>query len=151
MTTVFLVRHGETDFNKDRRIQGGDSDTPLNDHGEQQAQALAARLSKETLKAIYCSPVQGAVNTARAIGAGHHLEVNIEPCFKELNVGALEGVAVSDITEQVNKLMANNPTRSSEPDATAVPEYSAANERLTRSAPRNHPNAAVRGVTCVRH
>lgn len=109
MTTVFLVRHGETDYNKDRRIQGSKSDIPLNAHGEQQAAAIATRLSKEKLQAIYCSPAQRAVNTARAIAAGHRLEVRPDASFQELNVGQLEGVAVSEIMERVNKLIAGNP------------------------------------------
>ena len=91
MVRVILVRHGETEWNKIRRIQGGDSDTPLNENGKRQAIALADRLKGEKITAIFSSPLQRALNTAQAIAGYHHLEVTTLPSLKEIKVGELEG------------------------------------------------------------
>ncbi|HEU0163727.1 MAG TPA: histidine phosphatase family protein, partial [Thermomicrobiales bacterium] len=70
-TTVYLVRHGETDWNRIRRYQGT-TDIPLNATGEQQAAQLAAYLGTHELApegdAIVSSPLMRAFVTARAIG-----------------------------------------------------------------------------------
>ena len=92
MVQVILVRHGETDWNKSLRIQGGNSDTELNEKGQQQAEWLGLRLKQERIQAVYSSPLKRALDTAQAIAHHHQLEVQIEPALKELNVGELEGV-----------------------------------------------------------
>jgi len=53
MARIILVRHGKTDWNRELRIQGGSSDTPLNEDGRQQAEKLASRLSQRSIQAIY--------------------------------------------------------------------------------------------------
>jgi broad specificity phosphatase PhoE len=88
---IILVRHGETEWNRVHRLQGGDSDTPLNEVGRQQAENLALRLKDEKLEAIYSSPLKRALDTAREIAQYHHLEVSIAPDLKEIRVGELEG------------------------------------------------------------
>ena len=87
MVKVILVRHGETDWNRARRIQGGNSDTQLNQNGRQGAESLALRLKPEKIQAIYTSPLQRARETAQAIAQYHQLEVKIEPTLKEIEVG----------------------------------------------------------------
>ncbi len=91
MVKILLVRHGETDWNKIHRLQGGGSDTPLNELGYQQAESVALRLKKEKLEAIFSSPLQRAMHTARAISRYHQLEVISLPELKEIGVGKLEG------------------------------------------------------------
>ena len=59
MTTILLARHGETDWNLERRVQGH-SDRPLNESGRAQALALADRLSTESLDAVYSSDLARA-------------------------------------------------------------------------------------------
>ncbi len=105
MVKVILVRHGETDWNAVRRIQGGSSDTPLNETGKKQAASLALRLRSEKLRAIYSSPLQRARNTAQAIARYHQLEVKIEPSLKEIEVGELEGVTVTEIGKRLDQLL----------------------------------------------
>jgi broad specificity phosphatase PhoE len=91
MLKIMLVRHGETEWNKVHRLQGGDSDTPLNELGKKQAECIAIRLKDETLTAIYSSPLQRALNTAFMIAGYHNLDVNTLPDLKEIRVGKLEG------------------------------------------------------------
>jgi len=99
------VRHGETDWNKSRRIQGGNSDIPLNERGREQAKALALRLKQEEIGAIYSSPLQRALHTAQAIAYHHQLEVQIEPSLREINVGKLEGVEINSLGKRLDELL----------------------------------------------
>jgi broad specificity phosphatase PhoE len=91
LAKIILVRHGETDWNKIHRLQGGGSDTPLNELGIQQAENVALRLKNEKLEAIFSSPLQRAVNTARAIASYHQMGIQALSALKEINVGKLEG------------------------------------------------------------
>src|SRR5207244_1461401 len=63
---LYLVRHGETDWNRERRFQGT-SDIPLNELGRAQSRALAQRLTDARLDAVYTSPLSRAVETARIV------------------------------------------------------------------------------------
>jgi broad specificity phosphatase PhoE len=105
MAKIFLVRHGETEWNKVRRIQGGESDTPLNDTGKLQANALAGRLKNEKITAVFSSPLQRALQTAQAIAAYHSLEVTALPSLKEIKVGELEGRLASDLLMRFDEFL----------------------------------------------
>ncbi len=108
MVKIILVRHAETDWNQSMRIQGGSSNTPLNERGGKQAEGLALRLKPERLKAIYSSPLQRALDTARVISGYHQLEVEIEPSLKEIEVGELEGVSVAEMGKRLSQLLTAN-------------------------------------------
>jgi broad specificity phosphatase PhoE len=88
---IILVRHGETEWNRIHRLQGGASDTPLNETGLQQAESVALRLKGEKLVAVYSSPLQRARFTAEAIARYHQRAVITVPALKEIEVGTLEG------------------------------------------------------------
>ena len=105
LVRVILARHGETEWNKMRWVQGGNSDTQLSQRGIEQAESLALRLKQERLQAIYSSPLQRALDTAQAIARHHQLEVQIEPALKEMNVGGLEGAPVTMIGKRLDQLL----------------------------------------------
>ena len=105
MVRVILVRHGETEWNRLRRIQGGNSNIPLNKTGEQQAESLALRLKSEAIQAIYSSPLRRSLDTAQAIARHHQAKVDLEPDLKELNLGELEGVPIDDIGKSFDHLL----------------------------------------------
>ena len=67
MTTLLLVRHGETDWNAEGRLQGH-TDTPLNDYGRRQARALADALAGDDFEALYASDLARARETAEILG-----------------------------------------------------------------------------------
>jgi len=102
---IILVRHGETDWNKSHRIQGGSSDTILNENGRQQAEKAAIRLKSENIQAIYSSPLQRALDTARAIARYHRLNIETEASLREIEVGKLEGVLVSEVGKHLDEIM----------------------------------------------
>ena len=105
MIKVILVRHGETDWNRLRRIQGGGSNTLLNERGRKQVEYLAQRLREEELQAVYSSPLERALVTARAIAAHHQLEVSIEPSLREIDAGELEGVPVTRMGKHLSQIL----------------------------------------------
>ncbi len=105
MTTVILVRHGETEWNRKRRIQGGGSNTKLNENGRKQAECIAQRLKGERIEAIYSSPLDRAMETARPIAEKCGLEVNIEPSLREIEAGELEGVLLSELGERFSQVL----------------------------------------------
>ena len=96
MTTLLLARHGETDWNRELRIQGS-SDIELNDLGRRQAQALAQVLTDVDLHAIYASDLSRATATAAAVAATHGLEVRLDRRLRERSFGSWEGLTRDDL------------------------------------------------------
>ena len=102
---LILVRHGETYWNKERRIQGGDSDIELNDTGLEQARKLAAFLENEPITAILSSPMQRTIATAKIIASQHQLPVEIDQGLREIKVGELEGMPVSNLSTTFSQFL----------------------------------------------
>jgi len=98
MTTILLVRHGETDWNRDGRWQGG-SDTRLNDLGREQAQALAEQLDG-SIDAVYSSDLARARETAEIVAAKLGLEVRVDPRLRERSFGSWEGLTTAEIEDR---------------------------------------------------
>jgi broad specificity phosphatase PhoE len=96
VTTLLLARHGETDWNREGRWQGH-TDTPLNERGRDQARALAERLRRERLAAIYSSDLERAVETAEIIAAEVGVPVRRDSRLRELHFGRWEGLTTEEI------------------------------------------------------
>ena len=86
-----LVRHGETDWNADGRLQGH-TDRPLSEYGRRQARQLAAELEHEDLEAIYASDLSRARETADIVGEQLRLAVVIDADLREKDWGTWEGL-----------------------------------------------------------
>lgn len=91
MTTLLLVRHGETDWNADGRLQG-QTDRPLSDFGRRQARQLADDLAGEELDAIYASDLSRARETAEIVAARLGLPVVLDSDLREKDWGTWEGL-----------------------------------------------------------
>lgn len=99
MTLLTLVRHGQTDWNLDRRIQGS-TDIPLNETGRADARTAAAHLAEGTHHAIYTSPLLRARETAEIISAELGLGAPVlVPDIREREFGEGEGMLVSEYME----------------------------------------------------
>lgn len=98
-TTILLIRHGETPWNAERRLQGH-IDIALNDVGLRQAAAVGQALAGEPLAAILSSDLQRARQTAQAVADLHDLPVGIDPLLRERCYGAFEGLLYADIAAQ---------------------------------------------------
>jgi len=102
---IILIRHGKTDWNRELRIQGGSSDTPLNAEGRQQAENMALRLSQRSIKAIYSSPLKRALETAEIIARHCNIEMVVEKSLKEIEAGKLEGVTSAELGVRFSELL----------------------------------------------
>src|SRR3954447_15553771 len=91
VTTLLLVRHGETDWNAEGRLQGH-TDRPLSDYGRRQAQQLAEELDGEELEAIYSSDLARASETAEIVGRRLGPPTVLDPDLREKDWGAWEGL-----------------------------------------------------------
>ncbi|MFO7819224.1 MAG: alpha-ribazole phosphatase [Halanaerobacter sp.] len=98
-TKLILVRHGETNWNKESRFQGN-KDIALNQKGERQAHKLAERLAKEEIDVIYSSDLDRAYKTAQIIAAKHNLAVQTRSNLQEIDFGVWEGLTYQEINEQ---------------------------------------------------
>lgn len=98
-TTVLAIRHGETAWNADTRIQGH-IDIPLNDRGLAQARLLAEALAGEDISAVYASDLQRAQQTAAAIASTRKLPLNLDPRLRERAFGIFEGLTWAEIETQ---------------------------------------------------
>lgn len=98
-TRIILIRHGETAWNAERRLQGH-IDIALNAEGERQAQALASALTGERFDAIVSSDLRRANQTAIAVAQLHHLPVSTDPALRERCYGAFEGLLYSEIEQR---------------------------------------------------
>lgn len=96
MTTLYLVRHGETDWNVQGRWQG-QVDVALNERGRQQAQHSAEMLRSVPLVAIYSSDLMRAAETARAIARVNPAPLVLEPRLREIHQGEWQGLLVGEI------------------------------------------------------
>ena len=92
-----MVRHGETVWNQERRIQGGTSDTELSEAGRKQAESVGLSLKEMEISSIYSSPLKRALDTAQAIASHHQLEVQVEPDLREIDAGDLEGRSIVEL------------------------------------------------------
>jgi broad specificity phosphatase PhoE len=91
VTTLLLVRHGETDWNADGRLQG-QTDRPLSDFGRRQARRLAEELADEPFEAIYSSDLVRARETAEIVGGRLGLPVMLDAELREKDWGTWEGL-----------------------------------------------------------
>ena len=106
MTELLLVRHGETDWNRDQRFQGH-ADPPLNETGREQARALANELAAERIDAIYTSDLARARETAELIAERAGVPFVLEPQLREIDVGEWQGLTRPEIEERFPEGMRN--------------------------------------------
>jgi broad specificity phosphatase PhoE len=99
VTTIFLARHGETDWNAEGRVQGH-TDRPLNDAGRAQARALADELAEVHVDAVYSSDLARALDTARPVAAARGLAVEPVAELRERDFGTWEGLLDTEILER---------------------------------------------------
>ncbi|BDZ50572.1 hypothetical protein GCM10025867_28130 [Frondihabitans sucicola] len=136
MTLLYLVRHGETDWNKARKIQGA-TDIPLNDLGRRQAAAAAHLLGRRRFDAVVASPLSRATETGRIIA--DHLGLAapaLVPGVAERSYGEAEGLTFDEVEARF-------------PDTTPVPGRESRSGLLIRveaallAIAAAHPDSAV--------
>lgn len=96
MLKLYLIRHGETEWNTQNRYQGS-TDISLNSVGEAQARAIANRMKNDEVDRIYSSDLSRAYETARYIAKAKNLNVQVIPQLKEINFGEWEGYTIPEL------------------------------------------------------
>jgi probable phosphoglycerate mutase len=96
LTRILAIRHGETAWNVDGRIQGH-TDIPLNDKGRWQAARLGAALAHEQIDIVFASDLQRAFETAQAVARPHGLPVHADAGLRERSFGIFEGWTFAEI------------------------------------------------------
>lgn len=116
---LFLIRHGETDWNREGRFQG-QRDTALSEKGRLQAQKAASSLSSHKFQGIVSSPLSRALDTAREISVhgNRDTKVDIIDEFTEINHGDWEGLFTSEVRERWGELLSQWHT---EPERVRMP------------------------------
>ena len=97
---LILVRHGETRWNSERRVQGCRTDSELSKRGKDQAKRTALALKGQNITAIYSSPLKRAADVAHMVAKTHGLVVNPVPELKEIDAGELEGLSEKELMEK---------------------------------------------------
>jgi len=103
---ITTIRHGETDWNLARRIQGS-NDIPLNEAGLNQAERLAKRLAGDPCDVIFTSDLQRAKKTAEIINSRHNVELITSPKLREQGFADFEGKTLTEtaVFESFSKFM----------------------------------------------
>ncbi|MEI7462904.1 MAG: histidine phosphatase family protein [Candidatus Taylorbacteria bacterium] len=110
MIDLYIVRHGETDFNKGGKYLGR-TDVSLNSVGITQAKQFAEEIKDLDIDAIYCSPLKRAIGTANLIKLRRNCEIIIDNHFIERSVGIYEGLTKEEAKNRYPDLYERNVTR----------------------------------------
>ena len=98
-TVIYLIRHGESQGNKEGRFRGR-TDFPLTENGMRQARELCGELKEIELAAVYSSPLRRALDTAKVVAEPHGLEPVVEEGFNNISLGEWEGKPKDEIREK---------------------------------------------------
>jgi broad specificity phosphatase PhoE len=113
MTRLLFIRHGESSWNRSRRLQGC-LDSNLSQKGRSQAAAVAARLKDINFTALCASPLGRAAETARAIAVGRDLRIDTYDALREIDYGEWQGQSVMKIVNSYGRWL-QNPLRGTPP------------------------------------
>lgn len=125
MSRIYLIRHGETEWNREGRSQGCSNDIPLSEVGLAQAEAIGKRLKNESIDMFFSSSLTRAYQTAKAIAVYHNKEVKKEREFMEISFGEWEGLKIDDIKEKyvdIYKVWRDTPNIAKVPGAESILE-----------------------------
>jgi len=147
MTELWLVRHGQTDWNLSGRWQGQASDAPgLNETGRAQALALRKQIKGNNFSAIYSSDLLRARQTAELIAEPLGLTVTLEPRLREMNLGAWEGVLSEEIEVKYSRELAErarNPCETPAPNGESPREVAERVLSAVNEIASKHPDKSV--------
>ncbi|HWC13537.1 MAG TPA: histidine phosphatase family protein [Actinomycetota bacterium] len=142
MAKIFLVRHGATLWNLEKRAQGH-ADIDLNEEGHKQAASVASDLSRMDIDAVYASDLKRAVDTATPIAAAHGLEVVVDKDLREIDQGEWEGLTADEIRERWPDLWGPNRHYNARPGGESPQEVRARALEAVERAVRSHPDGRI--------
>jgi len=98
MAKIYLIRHGETRWNREKRLQGH-LDIGLNERGYWQADRLGEYLSDCSVAAVISSDLSRAVDTAKAVAKHHNLTLQYDPRLRERHYGLMQGLSHDEVAQ----------------------------------------------------
>lgn len=112
MVTIYLTRHGQTEWNIEKRLQGH-GNSPLTDAGIKRAEELLKRLKDIKIECIYTSPIERAYKTASILKGNKEIELITHDGLKEMNFGDFEGKITEEVMQEnpdwdINLIMQGN-------------------------------------------
>jgi broad specificity phosphatase PhoE len=148
-TRLLLIRHGETEWNREERIQGH-RDVCLSARGEEQARRLARWLAEEALDAVYTSDLLRCSSTAEIVVGGREA-ITADSRLREARFGAFEGMTAAEIQERYPepfRLWRQDAVRNRPPDGETLEELQ---ERCLASLREHLPRHSGQTVAVVAH
>ena len=110
MGRLFIVRHGETEWNDEGRVQGH-SDVGLSEGGRQQSRAVARRLAYALINVAYSSDLRRAIETARIVLGERGVPLHTTPQLREYHKGVFEGLTAEDTKARYPELYDASPVK----------------------------------------
>jgi broad specificity phosphatase PhoE len=149
MTTIILVRHGQTAWNREERFRG-QSDIPLNPVGVEQAGAAAERIASHWHPAaVYASPLQRTVKTAEIIAAPLGLSVIHHPDLLDIHYGSFAGLTGEEAQArwpEIYEGWLEAPGSVTFPGGESLTDLRTRTERFMREISAGHPNEIIVAV-----
>lgn len=123
MPLLLLIRHGENDYVKTKKMAGRIPGIHLNEKGQKQAQALREALKEVPIKAVYSSPLERAMETANPIAESHNLKIIQETDLMDTDIGKWQGRSWKSLRLlKAWKIVLNAPSRFHFPGGESFPE-----------------------------
>lgn len=129
MTKVYLVRHGQTEWNKKLTFRGR-IDIPLNEIGHREAEAISEALKDKNIEVIYTSPLTRSIETAKPIAKLFHLEIVPIQGLVDISYGDWEGLTFNEVKKRYSDQYKKWEKR---PDLVRFPNGETLNEVRDRS------------------
>ena len=151
MTYVYLIRHGENDHVKEKRLAGRIPEVHLNAYGRQQAEAIAQVLKDVQFDAIASSPLERALETSRPLSRMQGIPVLAEPGLLEIDYGTWQGKTLKTLRRRkLWPLVNHHPSRIRFPDGESFLEAQTRAVAAIESLRSRYPQAEAR-VACISH
>ncbi len=150
-TRLIIVRHGETEYNTQKKYQG-QSESPLTERGREQAGCAAERLRNEKIDIIYSSPLSRALDTAKIIRGPKNIEITTDRRLAEIKCGEWEGVVFDELKERYPQEMdtwLNRPTLHRMPGGETLADVKARADELLAEILQKHEGETILIVTHV--
>lgn len=149
-TTLLLIRHATNDWVGSDRLAGWTPGVHLNEQGRRQAQALAERLAKQKIAAIYSSPLERTIETAEILAKPHSLPIRIRDGLGEVKYGDWTGQSVKELAEKqadLWRIVQMIPSQARFPNGESLYEVQVRAVRELDAIVRAHPGQTVAVVS----
>ncbi len=143
-TYILLIRHGENDWVGENRLAGRTPGVYLNDAGHKQSRRIAEALVEQELSAVYSSPMERCLQTARPVAESHNLQVIEEPGVLGVDYGGWQGGNLKELSESPEwQLVQHSPSSFRFPDGETLFEVQARAVSTVERLRRQHPNQVI--------